>query len=194
MFLLEYFASVPDDERRLLMPLLATPVTRKPWRVYLRWLEQRGDPRAEVLELALALADGDGGEAKRARLRELLEHVELAWWRLVQPAPRVFNCASEAAASEPPRVRFTFECPRSWETMMPTANPGVRRCDGCDADVHDCATIRDAAVHAQLGRCIRVPPEVTAPVYSELTRNMVGRPDRPALWAARLFPDDERTS
>lgn len=194
MSVLEYLVSVSEDEQRLLMPLTRGPVTRKPWRVYLRWLEQRGDPRAEVLELALALADGDGGDEKRARLRELLQSVELAWWRLVQPAPQVFNCGSEAVRDGPARVRFTFECPRSWETMEPTGRQDVRRCDGCGENVYDCAEIGEAAVHAQLGRCIRVPREVTTPLYSQLTRMMLGRPDRPALWAAKLFPDDESSA
>lgn len=185
---LRYLASLDEAERRLLSPLSLGAPTRKPWRVYLRWLEQRGDPRAELLELALTLADSDGDETKRARLRELLEGVDLAWWRLAQPAPQLLNCACDEARARSPRLRFIFECPRSWETMTPTGRAGVRRCDGCEAFVYDCADVHEATVHARLGRCVRVPPEVTKSVFSG--KLMIGRPDLPALWAESLFEDE----
>lgn len=76
----------------------------------------------------------------------------------------------------PRRVRMRFECPRTWEGLAPTDDPGVRRCEACRQDVYFCATDEETREHARAGHCI-AREEPDASLYS--SRLVLGRPERP---------------
>jgi hypothetical protein len=86
-------------------------------------------------------------------------------------------------------VRFAYECPRRWEELTPTADPGVRHCEGCHEAVYACGSRKEAEDHAQAGRCISIAAALAARVGEEVSRDMTGRPHTPSLWASRLFGD-----
>jgi hypothetical protein len=177
-------------EGPLLMPLLQDQPDAAAWGRYQAWLQGQGDPRGEAMALAVRLSEpGElpGREALATRLAELLERVPEGWWRLVCTVPWVLSCGQ--AAAEPIAVRFAFECPRSWESLQPTRDPSVRRCDGCAQEVILCDSQAQAAQQALRGRCIAVPRALVAKVSRETTAHITGRPHVPTLWAARLFPD-----
>ncbi|MGE0712408.1 MAG: hypothetical protein AB7N76_32895 [Planctomycetota bacterium] len=51
---------------------------------------------------------------------------------------------------------FRFECSRRWEQLEPTADPLVRRCEGCARDVHYARDPAEAVAHSDAGRCVAV--------------------------------------
>lgn len=58
--------------------------------------------------------------------------------------PQVRNCG----------IRFSYQCPRTWASLLPTANEGHRRCPDCNKDVHLCDTKEQANELIQQGKCI----------------------------------------
>jgi hypothetical protein len=65
--------------------------------------------------------------------------------------------------SDVAEVRFEFECPRTWDTLAPTAAPSIRHCDDCDKPVHLSRDVKEANKHARLGRCVAVPTMTASP-------------------------------
>lgn len=51
-------------------------------------------------------------------------------------------------------VKFRRVCPRTWEQLSSTPDPGVRFCGTCDHDVFLCSTDAEAVTHARAGHCI----------------------------------------
>lgn len=175
-------------EGPLLLPLLEGRPDVAARERYQAWLQGQGDPRGEVMALAARLSEpGElpGREAMRARLVELLAEVPADWWQVVRPVQWLLSCGQ--AAAEPIAVRFAFECPRSWESLEPTSDPSVRRCDGCSQEVILCGSQAQAAQQALRGRCIAVPRALAVQVSQEATVHVTGRPHLPTLWAERLF-------
>jgi len=69
-------------------------------------------------------------------------------------------------------VRLKAPCPRTWESLAPTSNLGVRRCGECGEDVYLCVTDAETLEHARAGHCIAREE----PHPSELPRLILGRP------------------
>jgi hypothetical protein len=53
-------------------------------------------------------------------------------------------------------LRFSFECPRRWQDLQPTARDTVRSCAACQQEVHFCVTVAEAREHALAGHCVAV--------------------------------------
>ena len=174
------------DEARLVGALLAAGDIAPARRAYATWLRERGDPRAEVLELALALEVTPDSDAAR-RLGERLVDVAPGWWRLVR-APRLQLLCGDARA-QPPAVRFRVRCPMSWEELTATTRPEVRHCGRCREDVYRCEDLTTAEAHARAGRCISVPARLAEP-FADPRSQLTGRPEHPVVrWARAWFGD-----
>lgn len=145
-------------------------------------LRNRGDSVAEALDIERALlAGGDDGVAvRRSRLRALIPTLS-RWWRYLSQGSEIRNCG--LAADRPAAVRFAVECPRSWESLEPSAHPTVRTCDTCRLAVHLCADLDEVAARARLGECVAVPVALAWHAREAATGLMLGRPDPMQLWA-----------
>src|SRR5439155_5420030 len=78
-----------DDERRLVDAIVAAPDDDAPRMVYADWLQQRGDPRGELIQLQCQLAAVPDDERRRAiRIAEnkLLAAHEATWTRPLHDA------------------------------------------------------------------------------------------------------------
>lgn len=182
------------DERALFFEMLRTTRGAEARSAYRAWLAERGDPRAELFELEeLMTRPTHGGEtvelsALRERARVLLERRGTrSWWRAMAQVAPLRNCG--AAANEPTRVRFAFECARSWESLAPGSNPDARRCDGCSREVFLCTSLETAEARARAGDCIAVPNSLAVGATRDRGHHVTGRPDYMAMWAEEVFPD-----
>jgi hypothetical protein len=177
-------------EGPFLGPVLSGSATDEDRVRYIAFLRDRNDARGELLELALSLGaePSVGSTADRKRLEELIARVQPAdWWRAVRPFVWTLGCG--LAKTEPPTVRFAFECPKAWESLAPTRVAGVRHCDSCGELVYLSRSRQEAESNARLERCIAVPAKVASQVSQDVTRDVMGRPHAPSLWAAELFAD-----
>ena len=161
---------------------------------YRAWLAGRGDPRAELFDLEELMSSPTHGvetfelAALRERARTLLEkRGNRSWWRAMAQVAPLRNCG--AAASERPRVRFAFECPRSWESLARGSNPNARGCDGCSREVFLCTSLEAAEARARAGDCIAVPNDLAVGTSRDRGYHVTGRPDYMAMWAEEVFPD-----
>src|SRR5262249_498276 len=142
----------------------------------------------EILELILRCNSGVDDPAARRRIAELREEVGEMWLKLVAPH-WLLGCGEQRAM--PPRVRFSYECPRTWAELAPTADPAGRSCAGCGEGVHRCASIAEAEAHARAGRCISVPAPLTTAIYKRVEhrlRMITGRPSIPGKWMDDVLP------
>ena len=58
-----------------------------------------------------------------------------------------------------PNCRLTFQCPREWAAMQPTADDQIRFCGECKRAVHFCDSdelLRTAVIN---GWCVAIPVE-----------------------------------
>lgn len=161
--------SLDDDARRAYADALAT----------------RAPERAEWLRLETELYRRAGDAATRARFLELSNRVNGMWVQILR-RDRLLNCGGGSA--EAPRVRFTFECPRTWESLAPTEDACVRRCDECGQNVHFTDDLVEAEAHARAGRCITVPAKLAQSASGRNYTMITGRPDPIGDWATKLFP------
>jgi uncharacterized protein (TIGR02996 family) len=149
--LLDAIALQRDDESRM---------------VYADWLEGNGDRfRAEFLRLSQRLAgvmphDLDAwvkSQRDRRRLRELANHIDIAWREQVARGP-VDGC----------RRQRHDRCTMDWGQLVDTTDPSVRHCERCDHDVHYCETIGEAHELHRAGRRVvldaRVVEERMTPI------------------------------
>lgn len=155
---------------------------------YIAWLEARGDERAvlarglrRLCEEPLDVAER---EALRAQVWALCERADEQWLGLFAPFPRVFNCGGQ---QEQGAVRFAFRCPRRWETLAVTAQPGERWCEGCAERVYLCESVREAEARALKGECVAVRAALAGEVAREVTQLVLGRPDARMMWGERIF-------
>ncbi len=185
------FSSALADpvEAGLMRPFLAGTATDDDRRAYQAWLIAAGDPRGELLALAMALGAATEPPAARARFRELLDAIDPLWWAMVRARGWLLNCGSRR--DQPAAVRFAYECPRQWEELDPTLDPAIRQCEQCGEAVFAVATLAEAEDHARRGHCISVPSALAGAVDNREVphRAVIGRPHAPTNWARRLFGD-----
>jgi uncharacterized protein (TIGR02996 family) len=136
------------DEDALVNAILESPNDDALRQVYADWLEERGDPRGELLRTEAALAalpakDKRAGKL-RARLQELRLGIDERWLALLDRAP-LEGC-----------FRFRLKCPQRWEGLKPTEEPSVRFCEACRSKVFHCTTLEHAQRHATRGHCVAV--------------------------------------
>jgi hypothetical protein len=175
----------PEDpeEAKLVAPLMSGNPEQLDVPAYVAFLKAKSDPRGELLEL-IDRCDKAGVDdpAARARITELREQVWEGWVRLVAPH-WLLGCGDDQA------VEFSYQCPRTWAELAPTADPTVRHCEGCGESVHRCGSLAEAENHARARRCISIPVELTTAIYKQLRPQLqmiTGRPDVPAKWFARV--------
>jgi len=108
------------------------------------------DESLSELERAVRERPGDADAARR---------LERALLRAGQP---------EAVQA---RYRFKFACPRTWDSFAPTANPEVRRCDGCARLVYQAADPADLADLVAAGECVAVDPATVGGLISNLAEH-----------------------
>lgn len=155
---------------------------------YIAFLRQRGDPRADIMTIDARLAAGEDVDADtRARLRALLDQVDPRWWNTVAQSSEIRACGLGPA--DRPVIRFAFQCPRTWQSLEPTADPNVRHCDRCAESVHLCTDTAQIAQRARQGQCISVGQELARQCRSDATASMTGRPDHNQVWGKRLLGD-----
>jgi hypothetical protein len=148
-------------------------------------LLSRGDPLGEALSLRRRLAaDPADAPSLRQRLQACLGQLDRMTVALILRTAELFNCG--AAQEEPPRIRFAFECSRSWETLTPTADPKVRGCADCAQLVHWEESLAGVERRALSGQCVAVPAALADRTFKSLTRDRVGRPQPRALWAEQI--------
>ena len=175
----------PEDpeESKLVSPLISGRRDQFDAAAYVAFLRSKNDPRGELLELIVRCDQaGVDDPAARARISELREQVWEGWVRLVAPH-WLLGCRDKEA------VTFSYQCPRTWAELAPTANPRIRHCEGCGETVHRCNTLAEAESHAIARRCISIPAELTGEIHRQLApqlRMITGRPDVPAKWFARV--------
>lgn len=152
---------------------------------YLAVLRTKDPLRAEYLELVTTHA-GHHDPRARARIGELRDRIDSFWQRAIEPH-WLLGCGEMREQTK--RVRFSYECPRTWAELAPTADPDVRACDGCGETVHRCHTMAEAETHALAGHCISVTSVVSRSVYAKLEhrlRMITGRPSLPDKWLGEL--------
>ncbi len=179
------------DERGALMPLLTGTADASDRETYVRWLLHHRPEEGRLLTLANRLATPGAPAStaeERAELLAFRAQADADWWRLVGPPVEVRHCGQ--AATEPPRIRFAYECPRGWETLEPTGSPDQRGCDACNEVVTWCRTIAEAEAQARRGACIAVDRSLVQSRTQEALLAMVGRPNPVETWARLLFEDE----
>ena len=154
----------PPTERRHLRTLLRAPADRTAaLEAYAAYLERdendENDPdgaKREALRAILAISGASAAHETelRGRLRRALTDLPPEWLAVVLPTS-VRNCGVPGPKA-PPAVRFDYACPRRWETLQPTDDPTIRRCDACARPVFRCDDLDTAEARARNGDCIAV--------------------------------------
>lgn len=138
-----------NQDEAFLADIIAHPDDNNLRLIYADWLEERGDPRAAFLRTeAELLAPGNTrlNELRlRARLRQMRAKLDPAWL-----------AAMDRTAIERCPIQFEYPCPKRWELLQVTDEPGVRFCNGCGEKVYYCARITDAQRIARDGGCVAV--------------------------------------
>jgi uncharacterized protein (TIGR02996 family) len=138
-----------DEENGLIQAILDCPADEVTRLVYVDWLEERGDSRAEFLRTQVALAALSPGHPSRAslqlRLRELRSGLDGSWVALF-----------DRSAIESCGLQFQFQCPKQWEKLRPTGCGTVRFCEACQRRVYYCHSVKQAEKHARRGHCVAV--------------------------------------
>jgi len=68
---------------------------------------------------------------------------------------------------------FEFRCPRSWDALEASDDPGVRYCDECKESVTMCQTPEEFIRLGNLGQCVATP-DASFPTL--VSMSMLGRP------------------
>jgi len=149
-----------DEDNAFLRSILDVPEDRNTWLVYADWLDDRSDPRAEFLRLAVErslLAEDDPTRpAVETRLNELRTELDPHWMMMFDRA-RIWACPR--AGWTAPRV-----CPsRRWNDLAATDVPDIRLCHECARPVFYCHTFEEALQYESCGQCsalsTRIPHE-----------------------------------
>lgn len=173
-----------DDERPFIHKAFDQTLDDADRHAYARLLDDRDPDRAEWLRLEVTLyRRATDDPAVLARFIELSRKIGFDF---VHEFLRdvILNCGLEEARKADKRVRFTFTCPKRWQTLLPTDSESVRHCQHCDERVHSCSTVAEAEAHAFAGRCIAIPRQLTD---GGVQREVLGRPTPLRDWADRLF-------
>jgi uncharacterized protein (TIGR02996 family) len=116
--------------------------------VYADWLEEQGDPRSELLRVAVRLEElleqyppPEEPRRKLQRVREIarlkarfreLRQVVPSYWLLRLQRGWISQCNL---------VGHGVKCPRRWEFLQETDEPAVRRCGHCRRMVWFCWSV-----------------------------------------------------
>jgi uncharacterized protein (TIGR02996 family) len=142
-----------SDEAAYLRSILVNPAGEAARLAYADWLQDRGDDvsaaKARFLRVtcyhAAAVRTANPVHERYYRWLKLeARKLDPDWLRVVSTVP-VENCG-----------RFSFECPKWWDTLAATDDPAVRSCDACQKPVRYCATIDEAKPHVRDGHCVAV--------------------------------------
>jgi uncharacterized protein (TIGR02996 family) len=113
--------------------------------VYADWLEEQGDPRGELLRVAVRLEKllehYPPPEEARPKLQRVREIARLkARFRELRPlVPYDWLLRFQRGwISQCNLVGHGVKCPRRWELLRETADPAVRRCAHCSRAVWFC--------------------------------------------------------
>jgi hypothetical protein len=169
------------DEGRHLKAFLAAPDNPAMLHAYLSFLDATDPSRAEMLRFAVQLrqaqtaAEARAWNARKPELEARLRGAEHTWWQVVNPYGSVRLCGASDDAR--PRVRFAFQCPKTWQSLAATDQRKVRECGECRQRVFQCDTPDEVRERAQLGQCIFVPLSVARDARRENDFGYLGRPD-----------------
>jgi uncharacterized protein (TIGR02996 family) len=119
--------------------------------VYADWLEEQGDPRGELLRVAVRLEElleqYPPPEKARPKLQRVREIARLkARFRELRPVvPYDWLLRFQRGwISQCNLVGHPVKCPRRWELLRETADPAVRRCGHCARAVWFCWSVSEA--------------------------------------------------
>lgn len=72
---------------------------------------------------------------------------------------------------------YGFECPQTWDALVPTDDANVRHCAACQKDVALCATREDAdaLMEREPGACAAYPKPAPMPTTGEVEEVAVNR-------------------
>jgi uncharacterized protein (TIGR02996 family) len=133
------FSPSDPTELQLLDALRKLPDDVPTRMVYADWLEGHGETtRASFLREESADAD----LVKLAPARDLA-------WRAAVSRPKVQRC-----------LKLHFECPRRWDSLSPTGDPGVRHCSDCAKPVYFVTSIDEARDRGMRHECIAIDAAV----------------------------------
>ncbi|MBM3981507.1 MAG: TIGR02996 domain-containing protein [Planctomycetes bacterium] len=164
------------EDLAFLRALHDMPEDRNTWLVYADWLDDRDDPRAEFLRLAVEhvlLAEDDPARADtEARMARLRAELDPQWVMMFDPAP-VANC-----------------CGRHWTALAMTDVPDLRVCHGCRSAVVYCHTLGEARAYDSCGQRVALSTRVPA---AEVAREPAFQQPAPVNqdsdWEFELFLD-----
>lgn len=177
-----------EDERPYLIAAMDGKLDDTGRLAYAKLVEHRDPLRAEWIRLEVQLhSQGSADVNVHQRFLELGRHLAYEYRRIMRHVD-ILNCGK--GATEPRRVRFSFICNKRWETLLPTENAGERHCNACNSRVYQCATVREAEMHAHAGHCIAVSYDLVDKAAGGGYRNAVGRPDPIGDWRDKLFPEE----
>ena len=169
-----------DTEQQFLQAIEAKPDDDEARVVYADWLEENG--RAQEAEFLRVQLELKGLRAVHPRFRPLSERLrtlaksQSAAWRAAVARPVIEKCD----------LRYELVCPRTWDSLTPTQDPGVRHCGTCAKHVHFATSVDQARDLAVEGECVAVDvallraPGDLDPVPS----------DRPIMMGAIAPPSD----
>ncbi|MEL6930970.1 MAG: hypothetical protein AAFO95_20440 [Cyanobacteria bacterium J06600_6] len=83
----------------------------------------------------------------------------------------ILNCGQAKQKSE--LLRFSYQCPQSWENMQATENDSVRFCNACQESVFYCMSKQEAEQHTRQGNCVAIASELISNVKDELINKSV---------------------
>ncbi len=97
---------------------------------------------------------------------------------LVFDTPDVGNCPASGG--------WAFRCPKTWDSLAPTDEPGIRICHDCKSPVFFCHTEEEARQFASAGQCVALssrvrptPPSTPADEFEHATTGMLYVPPAP---------------
>lgn len=69
------------------------------------------------------------------------------------------------------RIRFRYQCPKTWEQLPPGADMAIRHCEQCQKDVFLCRSPDEWEAHSKAGHCVALEG------FSPLPLRLLGFPD-----------------
>jgi uncharacterized protein (TIGR02996 family) len=129
----------PLAERRFLDHLGQQPDDAGMRMVYADWLEETG----QVGKSALLRMFEDPALVGSQALRTESGLVDDAWLTTVSRAP-IEGCD----------VELRFRCPKSWSSLTPVDDIGVRSCDACKRNVYFCTTLAEVRERGRARECV----------------------------------------
>jgi uncharacterized protein (TIGR02996 family) len=142
-----------NEESAFLRAIAEDPNDEGTRLVFADWLEERGDPRAEVLRLDCAIRRMTGRE-------DDYDGVQARWWALRADLDPTWLAVLGQSVIENCGAQFQFRCPERWQKLKATELPMVRLCDRCHKEVYYCHTIEEAKEHACAGHCVAIDLQV----------------------------------